>query len=346
MQPVDEALRDEVIQQMLGATSLQVAFIGASHRLFEALDAAPATPGALAEALGLDPGYLTRWCDAAYAFELLDADDAGVFRPTARGRAFRADVPGSLGPFALHAALAGHMAERAAALLPSGERPGESVLVERPTLAAGLGALLEGSFGGLFSREVLPAVAALQRLRQRGGRVVDLGCGNGWYLRRLADGAPGVHGLGVDGFDGAIAEARDRAAAAGLADRLSFATGDLPALPFDGPADVITMNRALHHVWGEDDGARGAFLAGLAERLAPGGALVIWEPAWPTDRAALRQPPLRGVAFQNLAEHIQGNRFLTPVEIAAALEAVGLDVHVDSFAGGREAVLTGTRGST
>lgn len=99
------------------------------------------------------------------------------------------------------------------------------------------------------------------------------------------------------------------------------------------------MNRALHHVWDEKDNV----LRILREHLAPGGWAVIWEPAWPRERAALAAPPMRPLAFQNLAEHVQGNHFLRPDEIAEALAQAGLEPNVHLFAEGREAVVTGRR---
>ncbi len=99
------------------------------------------------------------------------------------------------------------------------------------------------------------------------------------------------------------------------------------------------MNRALHHLWSDKE----RVFALLREHLAPGGAAVVWEPAWPDERAVLRAPEYRGMAFHNLAEHVQGNRFLRPGEIEAELAKAGLSPRVHRFAEGREVVVTGTR---
>ena len=66
---------------------------------------------------------------------------------------------------------------------------------------------------------------------------------------------------------------------------------------------------------------------------------MIWEPASPDDRAALRAPALPGVAVQNLAEHARGNRFLRPDEIAAAPARAGLTPEVHRLLEGREAIV-------
>ncbi len=346
---VDDSLRQEVMKQAQGALGLQVAMIGAANGLFDTLAAAagPLTAGALATASGMDAGYVVRWCDAAFAFGWLDA--AGdTFTATDRGLAFRPGVPGSLMPIAAHVGLAGHMAERAADLMRTGHRPGEAVLGERPTFARLFGPMLEGMFGPFFERQLLETLDVYRRADELGGLAVDLGCGNGWYLRRLLARYPRLHGLGVDGFEPNIIAAQQLTAQGGLAERLTFRLGDLARLDshetgHDRPVALIAMNRALHHVWGEDEQARASLFGQLAGRLTVGGALVIWEPAWPATREALRQPALRGLAFQNLAEHIQGNHFLRPEQIQGAMETAGLDARIHLFADGHEAVVVGTR---
>ena len=57
----------------------------------------------------------------------------------------------------------------------------------------------------------------------------------------------------------------------------------------------------------------------------------------------LRQPPLQGLVFQNLSEHLQGNHFLRPSEIEAAMRRVGLKPTTHLFAGGKEMVVVGRR---
>ena len=94
------------------------------------------------------------------------------------------------------------------------------------------------------------------------------------------------------------------AAAAGFANRLAFAVGDIHDFKMGERADLISMNRALHHVW--EKGQAGLF-HWLRDNLKSGGYAVVWEPAWPEERGALREPSRRTMAFQNLTEHVQGN---------------------------------------
>ncbi|MEJ2060838.1 MAG: class I SAM-dependent methyltransferase [Gammaproteobacteria bacterium] len=333
-------LRQDIMQRTQGALSLNLAFVGVVDGLFAALQKlGEADPQALAAASHMDAGYVTRWCDAAYAFELLDMPDDGRFCLSDLGRAFLTETPGTLMPFAVQSMLSAHMTERAAELMRSGERPGEKVLAERETILPWFGPMLEYQFGPLLEKEILERVPVFRKVDAEGGVAVDLGCGNGWYLRRMAKHFPHLRGVGMDGFDENIQQATRLAEAEGLADRISFTAGDLNHFSIDEPVDLIAMNRALHHVWDQKENV----FRILREHLKPGGSAVIWEPNWPAERSALRTPGTRAMAFQNLSEHVQGNHFLRPEEVVAQFEAAGMQAEVYQVADGRDMVVTGTR---
>ncbi len=333
--PHDE-LRARLRKQAQGAMSLNIAYIGVVNGLFEALHGlgAAAAPR-LAAAARMDCGYVVRWCDAAYAFGYLD-EQAGEFRLAAAGQAMCPSQPGTLMPIAVQSVLSAHMAERAAALMRSGARPGEQVLAERETVLPWFGPMLEANFGSMFENTICPAIEAFREVDSRGGLAVDLGCGNGWYLRALARRCAGLRGLGIDGFAQSVEQARRLGEAEGLGARLRFLQGDIHELRLPEPADLIAMNRALHHVWEKDPDA---LFGWLRANLKPGGYAMVWEPAWPDERAALREPGYQRMAFQNLTEHVQGNHFLRPQEIVQAFESVGMPAQVHWFAQGTEVVI-------
>jgi SAM-dependent methyltransferase len=333
------SLREQAMGQAQGAMALQVAFIGVTNGLFAALaDRGSASPETLAEAAGMDPGYVARWVDAAYAFGYISGEGEEVALTDA-GRSFAGEPASGPLPFAVHSLLGAHMAERTAHFMRTGERPGEQVLGERETVAGLFGTMLEGMFGPVFEDQILPDLPVFREIDAEGGVAVDLGCGNGWYLRRLARAYPHLKGIGLDLFDDAIAEAQRQAEAEGTGDRLDFRKGDMHDYAVTEPVDLIAMNRALHHVWDEKE----RVFAFLRDNLKPGGAAVIWEPNWPGDRAALADPKRRGMAFQNLMEHVQGNHFLSAEAIAAEFEAVGMRPDVHLYAEGNEAVVVGRR---
>lgn len=318
---------------------LHLAYIGIANGLLSALsERGPLESDELARTTAMDAGYVRRWCDAAFAFGLLETSH-DRFSLTALGSAFRPEAPASLMPFAVQSILSAHMSERAAGLMRTGERPGESVLAERQTILPWFGPMLEQQFGPLFEQQILSALPLFHDIDERGGLVIDLGCGNGWYLRALLRRYPRMRGMGLDGFDENVRQATARAQAEGLGDRLQFAVGDIYDFNAREPGDAIAMTRALHHVWDQHE----RVFRILHDHLKPGGRAVIWEPNWPAQREQLRTPTHRVMAFQNLTEHVQGNHFLRADEIAQAFRDAGLAPEIHLFQEGREAVVTGRR---
>lgn len=99
-------------------------------------------------------------------------------------------------------------------------------------------------------------------------RVLDVGCGTGYLLRRLAERYPGAVALtGVDAAPSMI----DAAEKAATDPRLAFRHGAAERLPFDDAAfDLVVSTTSFDH-WAD----QGAGLAECARVLRPGGALVL-----------------------------------------------------------------------
>lgn len=120
--------------------------------------------------------------------------------------------------------------------------------------------------GAIDSRlKVTDQAILLAVLGRQPGRVLDLGCGEGWFLRALTE--RGIEAIGVDG-SATLVEAARRAGSApvNLAsyDELAEAKVDV-----GGDYDLICANFALLH---QDIIP---LLAAMNALLAPGGALVI-----------------------------------------------------------------------
>jgi SAM-dependent methyltransferase len=102
-----------------------------------------------------------------------------------------------------------------------------------------------------------------------GGRVLELGCGVGAYSRLVA---PALVGrlVAID-----LTLPLLRAADAGAAPNLSFASADATRLPFpDASFDAVWGNAILHHLPGE------RALREVARVLRPGARLCFAEPNW------------------------------------------------------------------
>lgn len=118
---------------------------------------------------------------------------------------------------------------------------------------------------GVESRRLVTDAAVVDAVRSCSPRrVLDLGCGEGWLSRRLAE--QGVDVLGID----AIPELVRRATEAGGA-RYEVATyEELASRTFDAPFDLVVANFSLIGATAVDDVVRR-----VPEWLVPGGRLVV-----------------------------------------------------------------------
>lgn len=108
-------------------------------------------------------------------------------------------------------------------------------------------------------RHDMPAIVSAQ-IGGPPARILDVGCGNGRYLRRLRADHPDAEVIGVDKHEGVIEDVPGPTTVADVAD-----------LPFEtGSADVVLAMHMLYHV-PDIEGA----LEELRRVLAPGGVLFV-----------------------------------------------------------------------
>jgi ubiquinone/menaquinone biosynthesis C-methylase UbiE len=102
-------------------------------------------------------------------------------------------------------------------------------------------------------------------------RVLDAGCGTGWWLAHLAQAGTEAELHGIDLLENRVIEARRRVPQAQLS------LGDVRALPYpDAHFGAVFLLTVLSSVGGRRDYLEAASEAHRV--LAPGGALVVWEP--------------------------------------------------------------------
>ena len=82
--------------------------------------------------------------------------------------------------------------------------------------------------------------------------VLDIGCGPGMNALQLAEIAPQTNIVGIDLHTPFIDEANQRAADAGVSNRVSFEVGDMTKLKPENPVDVIWSEGAAYLMGVED----------------------------------------------------------------------------------------------
>lgn len=142
---------------------------------------------------------------------------------------------------------------------PSAVRPDEGPIVGIPAVYDRLATWLLGSLHAGIADEIAAVAPA-------GATILDVGCGPGHLLARLA--VRGVPATGIDIDPGMVARARAR-----LGDPAAAQVGDVAALPVpDASVDLVVSTLAMHH-W--TDPAAG--LAEIARVLRPDGRAIVWD---------------------------------------------------------------------
>lgn len=118
----------------------------------------------------------------------------------------------------------------------------------------------------------IPALTGSEEKLQAGGKVADIGCGHGSSTIIMAQAYPNSRFWGFDNHEKSIETARQRAAEAGVSDRVTFAVANASELP-DEQFDLVAFFDCLHDM-GDPVGA----CKRAADILAPTGSALIVEP--------------------------------------------------------------------
>ncbi len=269
-----EAFIDLAASEVGAALNAALVTLGDELGLYRAMaDAQPVTPGVLAERTGTRERYVREWLNAQAASGFVEYDDeadAYVLPPEhALVLADETNPMSMTGTFqAANAAVA--MRERLAERFVDGDGVGWHEHHH------GLFHGVERSFGVTYRAYLvdawLPALDGVVEKLEAGALVADIGAGHGASAILMAQAFPRSRFVGVDVHADSVAIARDRAAAAGVADRVTFEVAAAAELPGEG-YDLVAFFDAFHDLGDPLGAARRA-----ASALAPDGTLLLVEP--------------------------------------------------------------------
>jgi SAM-dependent methyltransferase len=276
--PPTEAEVQEFVHKAFGdigaMLTASLVVMGDELGLYKALHAAgPLAPATLAERTGTAERYVREWCaaQAAAGYLTYEAASGRYALPPAHAAALVDDDS--------PACVAGGFQGMAAATraLPR--------IVERFRTGAGLAwhehdaALFRGverffrpGYNANLVTSWIPALDGVREKLERGARVADIGCGHGASTIILAQAFPRSSFVGFDYHPASIASARERARAAGVADRVRFEVAAAKDFPGRG-YDLVAFFDCLHDMGDPVGAARH-----VRESLAPDGTWLLVEP--------------------------------------------------------------------
>ncbi|HET8755096.1 MAG TPA: class I SAM-dependent methyltransferase [Solirubrobacteraceae bacterium] len=277
-QTVDDARLEALIGQVVvdcgGTANAALVLIGDELGLYRALaQHGPLTPDQLAVRTNTNERYVREWlgAQAASGYVGYDPSSERFAMSPEQVMAFADETSPVFVPGAFEVAVgfvrAGeHVRER----FVSGDGYGwheQDEIVHRGTerfFRSGYQAHLVGDW--------IPALDGVDERLRAGGRVADVGCGYGASAILIAQAYPDADVVGFDYHEPSIAEARRRAAAAGLGDRVRFQTAAADSFP-GSDYDLVACFDSLH-----DMGDPVAAARHVRNALAADGTWLLVEP--------------------------------------------------------------------
>jgi len=273
---IDEAKLEAFIG--LAATEVGAALntalvtLGDELGLYRAMaDGQPVSPAELAARTGTQERYVREWLNLQAASGFVEYGEAGYVLPPEHALVLADEAS----PFAMagtfqsaNAAVAAR--EQVAERFRSGDGVGWHE--HHHGLWHGVERTFAVSYRTHLVTEWLPALDGVVERLEAGGSVADVGCGHGASTILMAEAFPAARFVGIDYHADSIATARERAAEAGVADRVTFAVAGAEEIP-GGGYDLVAFFDAFHDLGDPLAAARSA-----AAVLAPDGRCMLVEP--------------------------------------------------------------------
>ncbi|MBW8755134.1 MAG: methyltransferase domain-containing protein [Sphingomonadales bacterium] len=266
------ALIGKVIGDVAGAMSLFLAYIGDQAGVFAALDGAGRlTVDQLAEKAGYNRKYLHEWLGSVAAAGYVTLHEDGTFSLTPEQALVftREGQPACMQGF-IQAILSQFEAhEKAVQTFKSGK--GRPWSEQTPCCFCGTDRFFRPGYAANLVESWIPSLKGVEDKLKAGAKVADIACGHGSSTVLMAQAFPNSTFHGFDFHAPSIAEARAKAAAAGVTN-VQFDVAMAQDYPGEG-YDFACIFDALHDMGDPVGAARH-----IRSTLKPGGTFMLVEP--------------------------------------------------------------------
>jgi SAM-dependent methyltransferase len=277
---------DRLVDMINSAAVVQMISVGHRTGLFDAMAGfPPSTSRQIADSIGLNERYVREWLGTMVTGRVIAHDpQAGTFwLPDDHASVLsRAASPDAMGHVAQFLPLLARVEDEIVECF----RNGGGVPYERfPRFHEVMAEESGQSVVSHLLEHILPLVKGLDKRLDSGIRVLDIGCGRGEAVLRMAARFPASRFVGYDLSPEAIGHARARARELGLSNA-RFEVRDLTGFSEPGSYDLITAFDAIH-----DQKDPASVLAGIARSLRPGGVFLMQDIAGASDIAGNMDVP-------------------------------------------------------
>ena len=250
-----DALVGRLFEAAISTLDVFSVYVGDRLGLYRALaDRGSATPGELAAATGTHERYVREWLEQQAATGILEVEDTAA---EATARRYRVPLGhrevllerDSLNWLAGLLRLVVGATKPLPALLQAFRTGGGVPYPDYgPDTLEGIAEMNRPMFLNLLGTAWLPAIPDVHARLQADppARVADVGCGTGWSSIAIARAYPNALVHGFDADEASISRARANAAAAGLAERVTFAVRDAAYPGLAGGYDLVTAFETIH----------------------------------------------------------------------------------------------------
>ncbi len=276
--PINEDKMNAFLGKVVGdfgaSLSSSLAYIGQKLGLYQALAASgPSTPAELAANTSTTERYVREWLINQAASGYIDYDPASGRYSLSPEQAVALTDENS--PFYVGGGFYVIKAmTHAVGRIEDGFRNGGGMLwgEHDPDLFVGVERFFRPGYAAHLIASWIPSLTGIEERLKAGGKVADIGCGHGSSTIIMAQAYPNSRFWGFDNHEKSIETARQRAEAAGVADRVTFEVANASEVP-DQQFDMVAFFDCLHDMGDPLGAAKRA-----AEVLAPGGSALIVEP--------------------------------------------------------------------